>query len=178
MLNKTLCLVLLCVIFHTVPSFGQIRVKRIFQDNKYNNRTNVIKEEQENDYHILDEQFGDAKVGEVVRIAIEKPKAQKSPKPPKPPKPPAPPKPKVVKTKPVKEVKKLPKVKVEKEVFTAKGAANVAPPAPRRRHFSASPSEYAPHKTYQAQLPKVKFWKKKKRRKRKNKSGKYCYRFN
>lgn len=173
MLNKTLCLILMCSILWTLPSYAQSRVKRIFQDNTYNNRTNVIKETGENDYNILDEQFGDAKVGEVVRIAIEKPKEQK------PPKPPRPTKPKVVKSKPIKEVEKLPEVKVEREVFTAKGESVVkppAPPTPRKRSFSASPSEYAPHKTYQAQLPKMKFWKKKKRRK--NKSRKSCYHFN
>ena len=174
-MNKTLCLILLCTIVHTVPSFGQVRLKRIFQDKDFNNRTNVIKETGENDYSILDEQFGDAKVGEVVRIAVEKPKT---------PKPPKPPKPEVVKTTPVKEIEKLPKVKVEAEVFKAKGNSDinvVAPksaPAPRRRQFSASPSEYESHKTYQAQLPKIKFWQKKKRRVKKNKSRKSCYFFN
>ncbi len=160
-----LCLSFVCTFMCSLSSFGQSKVKRIFQDNKYNNRTNVIKETGENDYIILDDQFGDAKVGEVVRIAIEKPKAQK---------PPRPPKEKVVKTKPVKEVEKLPKVKVEKEVFTAKGVQEIKP-APRKKHFSANPSEYAPYKSYQAQLPKMKFWKKKKRKVRKNKSN--CYRF-
>lgn len=167
MLNKTLCLLVLCTMIYA-PAFGQTKVKRIFQDNKYDNRTNVIKETGENDYSILDEQFGDTKVGEVVRITIEKPKEQK---------PPRPPRPKVVKKKPVKEVEKLPKVNVEKEVFTAKGAETVAP-APRKRYRSASPSEFGFHKTYQAQLPKLKIWKKKKRRARKLKSRKSCYRFN
>lgn len=169
-----LCLITLFTLLCTVPSFGQSKVKRIFQDNKYDNRTNVIKETGENDYSILDEQFGDAKVGEVVRIAIEKPKAQKPPKPPKPPIQ------KVVNLKapkPIKQVEELPKVNVEKEVFTAKGAATITPPAPRKRHFSASPSVYASHKSYQAQLPKIKLWKKKKRKKRKMKSGNSCYHF-
>ena len=173
MLNKMLCILAMCILF-AGTSFSQSRVKRIFQDNKYNNRTNVVKETGENDYSILDEQFGDTKVGEVVRITIDKPKVQKPPKPPKAPKP------KVVKVKPIKELEKLPKVNVEKEVFTVKGSAanNSKPPAPRKRHFSASPSEYAPYKTYHAQLPKMKLWKKKKRKKVRKGARKSCYFFN
>lgn len=173
MLNKTLCLILLCTFLYAIPSSAQIRIKRIFQDQNYNNRTNVVKEIDEDNYRILDEQFGDAKLGEVIRITLEDP--------PKAPKEKVV-KPKPVRSKPVKEVEKLPKVEVEKEVFRAKGVISTTkptppPPAPRVKYRSASPSEYAPYKAYHAQLPKIKFWKKKKKRTRKSKSGKSCYHF-
>ena len=56
---------------------SQTRVKRMEQDRKFNNRTNVVKEEGVDDYMILDEQFADAKPGQVVRINIEKVREKK-----------------------------------------------------------------------------------------------------
>lgn len=101
------------------------QIKTLFKDKKNDNRTIVIKENDADDYKILDDQFGDAKVGEVIRITTNKVPIQKSPKEKLPPvKKVAPQKPKtpqkiVKKSAPPvkKEIKKAPpKVSVKKKI--------------------------------------------------------------
>ena len=103
---------LLCLLLSFDCAVAQIKSQ--FKDQQNDNRTIVIKENGANDYQILDNQFGDAKVGEVIRIttnkipeekAIPSPRTSiKKPKPVPPPKnlneTPAPVKPTPEKTKP------------------------------------------------------------------------------
>lgn len=109
----------------TLLCFGaDAQIKTLFKDQKDVNRTIVIKENGADDYEILDDKFGDAKVGEVIRITTNKAPEQKisSPKVKAPkttkPKPAAsktPPKAKAPKKKTVKKVpEKKPAPKVEK----------------------------------------------------------------
>lgn len=80
---------------------AQTSIKRMEQDSKFDNRTNVVKEEGIDDLTILNEQFSDARPGQVVRINIEKIREKK---------------PKEVKEKKQREVKP----KVEKPKATPK----------------------------------------------------------
>jgi len=63
----------------TLLPFGEChaQIKGKFKDKNDDNRTIVIKEQQANDYRILEEQFGDAAVGEVIRITTAKVKVEK-----------------------------------------------------------------------------------------------------
>lgn len=65
-------------LFSFLP-FGesQAQIKDKFIDKNDQNRTIVIKENTADDYKILEEQFGDAKVGEVIRITTTKAKVPK-----------------------------------------------------------------------------------------------------
>lgn len=65
-------------LFSFLP-FGEshAQIKDKFIDKNDENRTIVIKENTADDYKILEEQFGDAKVGEVIRITTTKAKVPK-----------------------------------------------------------------------------------------------------
>ena len=67
------------LILLTLLPFGesQAQIKGKFKDKNDDNRTIVIKEQEANDYKILEEQFGDASVGEVIRITTAKVKVEK-----------------------------------------------------------------------------------------------------
>lgn len=66
------------ILLNVLP-FGesQAQIKNKFKDKNDDNRTIVIKEQQADDYRILEEQFGDAAVGEVIRITTAKVKVEK-----------------------------------------------------------------------------------------------------
>lgn len=69
--------IVIFILFILLPFCGQAQIKGLFKDKNDGNRTIVIKEKAANDYQILEDQFGDAKVGEVIRITTVKAKPEK-----------------------------------------------------------------------------------------------------
>ncbi len=67
----TFRVILIILLFGPLASL-QAQVKKQFQDKDKDNRTTVVKENGADDYKILDQNFGDAKVGAVIRIKTEK----------------------------------------------------------------------------------------------------------
>ncbi len=68
-MKNCICFLILSIISCLSAS---AQIKNLFKDSEDKNRTIVIKENGANDYQILDEKFGDAKVGEVIRITTNK----------------------------------------------------------------------------------------------------------
>lgn len=56
------------------------QIKDKYVDKNNSSRTVVVKESHANDYQILEEQFGDATMGDIIKITTQKPKEEKEKK--------------------------------------------------------------------------------------------------